>query len=37
MSIWYDRKWSTTFRTAVDSLLYALATGWIFMVMWPKM
>lgn len=37
MSIWYDRKWSTTFRNAVDSLLYALATGWIFSMMWPKM
>jgi len=37
MSIWYDRKWSTTFKTALDSLLYALATGWIFSMMWPKM
>ena len=36
MSIWYDRKWSTTLRNAVDSLLYALATGWIFSMMWPK-
>jgi hypothetical protein len=37
LSIWYNRKWSTTFRNAVDALLYALATGWIFMMMWPKM
>ena len=37
LSIWYHRKWSTTFKTAVDSLLYALATGWIFSMMWPKM
>jgi hypothetical protein len=37
MSIWYQRKWSTTFKTAADSLLYALATGWIFSMMWPKM
>jgi len=37
ISIWYDRKWSTSFRTAFDSLLYALATGWIFSMMWPKM
>lgn len=37
MSIWYNRKWSTTFKTAVDSLLYALATGWIFAMMWPRM
>jgi hypothetical protein len=35
MSIWYDRKWSTTFKSAVDSLLYALATGLIFSMMWP--
>jgi hypothetical protein len=36
MSIWYHRKWSTTFRTAVDAVVYALATGWIFSMMWPK-
>jgi predicted acyltransferase len=36
MSIWYQRKWSTTFKNAADSLLYALATGWIFSMMWPK-
>lgn len=37
MSIWYHRKWATTFRTVLDSLLYALATGWIFWLLWPKM
>ena len=37
MSIWYDRKWSTTLRTAEDALLYALATGWTLWMMWPKM
>lgn len=37
LSIWYQRKWSTTFRYAVDSLLFALATGWIFSMMWPRM
>jgi hypothetical protein len=37
MSIWYDRKWSTTFKSAFDALLYALASGGIFWVMWPKM
>jgi hypothetical protein len=36
MSIWYDRKWSTTFKAAADAVLYALATGWIFSMMWPK-
>lgn len=37
LSIWYHRKWSTTLRGAVDALLYALATGWIFSMMWPKL
>ena len=36
LSIWYQRKWSTTFRYAVDSALFALATGLIFWMMWPK-
>jgi hypothetical protein len=36
MSIWYNRKWSTTFKNLLDSLLCALATGWIFSMMWPK-
>ncbi len=35
LSIWYARKWSTTLRTAVDALLYALASGGIFAMMWP--
>lgn len=37
LSIWYNRKWSTTFKYAVDALLSALATGWIFSLMWPKL
>ena len=37
MSIWYERKWSTTFKYAVDALLYALASGWIFSMMWPNL
>jgi hypothetical protein len=36
MSIWYNRKWSTTFRNAVDAVLYGVVTGWIFAAMWPK-
>ncbi len=36
LSIWYGRKWSTTFRYAVDALLSALAAGWIFALMWPN-
>jgi|SRR5690349_15616523 len=37
MSIWYERKWSTTFKNAFDALLFALASGWIFSLMWPKL
>lgn len=37
LSIWYNRKWSTTVRNTVDALLYALATGWIFAMLWPTM
>ncbi len=37
MSIWYYRKWSTTFRHVVDGVLYALASGAVFMWLWPKM
>ena len=37
MSIWYGRKWPTTFKNAFDSLLYALASGWIFSMMWPQL
>ena len=37
LSIWYQRKWSTTFRYVIDSALNALLTGWIFAMMWPKM
>lgn len=36
MSVWYRRKWSTTFRNALDSVLFALASGWIFSMLWPK-
>lgn len=35
-SIWYSRKWSTTFKNIFDGLLYALATGGIFGAMWPS-
>ena len=35
LSIWYGRKWSTTLKNAFDSLLYGVATGLIFMAMWP--
>jgi hypothetical protein len=34
-SVWYRRKWSTTFKNIFDGLLYALATGAVFAWMWP--
>ncbi|HEY7751358.1 MAG TPA: hypothetical protein VH917_03625 [Ignavibacteriaceae bacterium] len=34
-SIWYKRKWSTTFKTMFDGFLYALVTGGIFGWLWP--
>lgn len=36
LSIWYHRKWATTFRATVDAALYAALTGWIFSMLWPK-
>ena len=35
-SIWYFRKWSTAFKGTFDAILYGLATGAVFMWMWPK-
>ena len=35
-SIWYGRKWSTTFKHGLDSLIYGAATGLIFSMFWPK-
>jgi hypothetical protein len=34
-SIWYGRKWSTTFKNTLDALIYALLTGAAFGWMWP--
>lgn len=36
MSIWYQRAWSTTFRTTVDGLVYALLTAGTFGWLWPR-
>jgi hypothetical protein len=36
LSIWYHRKWSTAFKGTFDAILYGLATGAVFMWMWPK-
>ncbi|MDA0195645.1 MAG: hypothetical protein O2887_11730 [Bacteroidetes bacterium] len=34
-SIWYHRKWSTTFKNLVDGLIYALLTAGTFGWLWP--
>jgi hypothetical protein len=36
-SIWYKRKWTTTFKTMFDGLIYALFTAGIFGWLWPAM
>lgn len=36
-SIWYNRKWSTTFKSAFDGLIYGLLTGGTFGWLWPDM
>ena len=34
-SIWWNRKWSTTFKFLFDALVYALLTGAMFAWLWP--
>ncbi len=34
-SIWWNRKWSTTFKFLFDALVYALLTGGFFGWLWP--
>jgi hypothetical protein len=34
-SIWYQRKWSTTFKTMFDGLIYACLTAGAFGWLWP--
>jgi hypothetical protein len=36
LSIWYFRKWSTAFKGTFDAILYGLATGAVFMWLWPQ-
>jgi hypothetical protein len=36
MSIWYNRPWSTTIKTTVDGLIYALLTAGVFGWLWPQ-
>jgi hypothetical protein len=35
-SIWYRRKWSTSFKSTVDGLVYGLLTGGAFGWLWPR-
>jgi hypothetical protein len=35
MSIWYRRDWSTTIKSTVDGLIYALLTAGTFGWLWP--
>ena len=34
-SIWFKRKWSTTFKNTIDGLVYALFTAGTFGWLWP--
>lgn len=36
MSIWYRRAWSTTIRSTIDGLVYALLTAGVFGWLWPR-
>ena len=35
MSIWYRRAWSTTIKSTIDGLIYALLTAGVFGWLWP--
>jgi len=35
-SIWYGRSWSTTIKSTVDGLIYALLTAGTFGWLWPR-
>ena len=36
MSIWYRRAWTTTIKSTVDGLIYALLTAGTFGWLWPR-
>lgn len=36
MSIWFHRKWSTTFKATFDGLIYAALTALVFVWLWPR-
>ena len=35
-SVWFGRRWSNTFRSLFDALIYGLLTGGVFGWLWPK-
>ncbi len=35
-SIWYGRAWSTTIKTSIDGLIYAVLTALTFCWLWPR-
>ena len=35
-SIWYKRAWSSTLKSTVDGLVYALLTAGVFGWLWPR-
>ncbi|PKL81784.1 MAG: hypothetical protein CVV24_13485 [Ignavibacteriae bacterium HGW-Ignavibacteriae-3] len=35
-SIWYGKAWSTTIKSTIDGLLYALFTAGVFGWLWPR-
>jgi hypothetical protein len=35
-SIWYGRKWGTTWKSVLDGFVYALLTGAVFGWLWPS-
>ncbi len=36
LSIWYRRAWSTTIKSTIDGLVYALLTAGVFGWLWPR-
>jgi hypothetical protein len=36
-SVWYNKKWSTTFKNMFDGLIYGFVTGGTFGWLWPAM
>lgn len=35
IAIWYKKRWSSTFKSLFDALLYGLVTGGVFGWLWP--